>query len=56
MQLAAVIVIVSLAAGYVVWSAWRAFAGKKLGCGTGCGKCTAPASPELRGRISLPQL
>jgi hypothetical protein len=56
MQLAAVIVIVGLAAGYVLWSTWRTFAGKKAGCGSGCGKCAAPAAPGTPGRISLPQL
>jgi hypothetical protein len=56
MQLAAVIVIVGLAAGYVLWSAWRAFAGRKAGCGSGCGKCAAPPAPEAPGRIALPQL
>jgi hypothetical protein len=56
MQFAAVVVIVALAAGYVCRSAWRAFAGKKVGCGSGCGKCAAPAPPEAAGRISLPQV
>lgn len=56
MQLAAVAVIVALAAGYVLWSAWRAFAGRKAGCASGCGKCAAPADPPHPGRVSLPQL
>ena len=56
MQLAAVVVIVALAAGYVGRAAWRAFAGKKVGCGSGCGKCAAQATPEVPGRISLPQV
>ncbi|HEX4607751.1 MAG TPA: hypothetical protein VH092_06035 [Urbifossiella sp.] len=56
MQLAAVIVIVGLAAGYVAWSTWRTLAGKTVGCGSACGKCAAPATPEPPGRISLPQL
>lgn len=56
MQLAAVVVIVSLAAGYVVWSAWRVVVGKRAGCGSGCGKCAAPAAPNAPGRISLPQV
>jgi hypothetical protein len=56
MQLAAVFVIVSLAVGYVLWSAWRTIVGKKAGCGSGCGKCAAPATPSAPGRISLPQV
>ncbi|QDU22087.1 FeoB-associated Cys-rich membrane protein [Urbifossiella limnaea] len=54
MQLAAVIVIVSLAAGYVLRSAWRTVVGRKAGCGSGCGKCAAPVVPTVPGRISLP--
>ncbi len=57
MQLAATLALVTLAAGYVGWSAWRAFAGKKVGCGSGCGKCAAPAAPDAQpGRIALPQV
>ena len=56
MQLATTIVIVGLAAGYVMWSAWRAVVGRKVGCGSGCGKCAAPAVPAAPGRISLPQV
>lgn len=56
MQLAAVIVIVGLAAGYVVWSAYRMVVGTTAGCGSGCGKCAAPEPPPPPGRISLPQV
>ncbi len=56
MQLAAVVVIVGLAAGYVAWSAWRLVAGKKTGCASACGKCAAPAEPPQPGRLSLPQV
>jgi hypothetical protein len=56
MQLAAVVVIVSLAAGYVTWSAWRMVVGRKAGCGSGCRKCSAPAPASVPGRISLPQV
>ncbi|MFO0799051.1 MAG: FeoB-associated Cys-rich membrane protein [Gemmataceae bacterium] len=56
MQLAAVIVIVSLAAGYVLRSAWRTVVGRKAGCGSGCGKCATSAAPPVTGRISLPQV
>lgn len=55
MQLAAVIVIVGLAAGYVARAAWRTLAGKKAGCASGCGKCV-PAAPDQPGRVSLPQI
>ena len=56
MQLAATITIISLATAYVVRAFWRTIAGKKAGCGSGCGKCAAPAPPEQKGRISLPQV
>jgi hypothetical protein len=56
MQLAAVVVIVSLAAGYVGRSAWRAVVGRNAGCGSGCGKCAVPVTPSIPGRVSLPQL
>ncbi|MBN9519819.1 FeoB-associated Cys-rich membrane protein [bacterium] len=56
MQLVAVVVIVGLAAGYVAWSACRLVAGKKAGCGSGCGKCAAPAVQPPPGRVSLPQV
>jgi len=55
MQLAAVIAIIGLAALYVARSTWRTWAGKKSGCGSGCGKCAAPAAPEEKGRFPLPQ-
>lgn len=56
MQLAAALVIVALAAGYVARAGWRALTGAKLGCGSACGKCAAPAPPPAPGRIALPQL
>lgn len=56
MQLAAALAVVALAAAYVGRSAWRAFAGRKLGCGSSCGKCATPAAPAAPGRISLPQV
>jgi hypothetical protein len=55
MQQAATIAMITLAAAYIVRSLWRTLAGKKVGCGAGCGKCAAPA-PEPIGRISLPQV
>ncbi len=54
-QLAATLAIVGLAAVYVARLTWTMWAGKKSGCGTGCGKCAAPEPPEETGRISLPQ-
>jgi hypothetical protein len=56
MQLVAVLAIVGVAAAYVARSAWRAWAGKVAGCTSGCGKCGAPATPEQKGRIALPQV
>jgi hypothetical protein len=56
MQLAATIAIVGFAAAYVTLSAWRTLAGRKAGCGSGCGKCAAGPSPEQKGRIALPQI
>lgn len=56
MQLAATITIVSLAALYLTRSVWRVFMGKKAGCGSGCGKCSAPAPPQPKGRVPLPQV
>ena len=56
MQLAATLTIVGLAAAYLARGVWRAFAGKKAGCASGCGKCAAPAARQEKGRIALPQL
>ena len=56
MQLVATLAIVGLAAAYVARSTWKALAGKKTGCASACGKCAAPAPPEPKGRISLPQV
>jgi bacterioferritin-associated ferredoxin len=56
-QLGIVLAIVALAVVAVVRSLWKTFAGKKVGCGSGCGKCAAPtkAAPQ-KGRIELPQV
>ena len=56
MQLAATLTIVALAAAYVLRALYRTVAGKKAGCGSGCGKCAVPTAPEPTGRISLPQI
>lgn len=58
MQLVATLAIVALAAAYLARSTWRALAGKKAGCAAACGKCSAPApsAPEVKGRVSLPQV
>ena len=56
-QLIIALVMVALAAAYVARSAWKTWFGKKAGCGSGCGKCAAPASgPPQKGRIELPQI
>ncbi|MBX9583537.1 MAG: FeoB-associated Cys-rich membrane protein [Gemmataceae bacterium] len=55
MQLAATLLLVCLAAAYVGRSAWRTWAGRKAGCGSGCGGCAAkPPHPDPPGRIGLP--
>ena len=56
MQLAATIAVVCLSAGYLLRVAWRMFTRKKSGCGSGCGKCATTATPEEKGRYSLPQV
>jgi hypothetical protein len=56
MQLVTTLLIVGLAAAYVARAAWREWAGRKSGCGSGCGKCSAPAPPETKGRFPLPQV
>ena len=48
--------IVGLAAAYVVRATWKMWAGKKAGCGSGCGKCSTPAAPPQNGLMSLPQV
>jgi hypothetical protein len=47
--------IIAAALAYLAWTVWRTVAGTKKGCGSGCGKCAAPA-PTANGRISLPQV
>jgi hypothetical protein len=54
-QLAIVGALVAAALGYVLRATWKTWAGgSKAGCGSGCGKCAAPAAPEPPGRRSLP--
>ncbi|QJW95145.1 FeoB-associated Cys-rich membrane protein [Frigoriglobus tundricola] len=56
LQLVLVAVIVAGAAGYVVRASWKTWFGRsKSGCGSGCGKCAAPApEPVVTGRRPLP--
>lgn len=56
LQLVLVGVVVAAAAGYVLHASWKTwFGASKAGCGSGCGKCAAPApEPEVKGRRSLP--
>lgn len=56
MQIVATLSIVALAAAYVARSTWKAWTGRKTGCASGCGKCAAPAPPQPKGRIALPQV
>lgn len=56
-QLTVVGLAVSAAVAYLARAAWKTWVGGKGGCGSGCGKCTAPTtSPERTDRISLPQV
>lgn len=57
-QLAIVGLIVAAASAYLGRALWKSWFGKSAaGCGSGCGKCAAPA-PETKpeGRFSLPQV
>ena len=56
LQLVVVGLLVAGAAGYILRAAWKTwFGASKPGCGSGCGKCTAPApEPDVKGRRSLP--
>ena len=56
LQLIAVALLVALAAGYVLRATWKTWFGKsKAGCGSGCGKCAAPApDADTPGRRPLP--
>jgi bacterioferritin-associated ferredoxin len=50
-----VVGIIAVAVAYLAWTAWRTVAGTRKGCGSGCGKCTAPApEPAAKRRVSLP--
>lgn len=56
MQLTATLIVVGLAAGYVARATWRAWVGRKAGCGSGCGTCPAakPRVDDPPGRVGLP--
>ena len=54
LQLTITLAIVGLAIAYVGRSMWSIWAGKKTGCGSGCGKCAAPEPTTPDDRISLP--
>ncbi|HEY1186470.1 MAG TPA: hypothetical protein VGE74_02385 [Gemmata sp.] len=48
-------VLIACAAGYVLRASWLTWFGTKAGCGSGCGKCAAPAlEPAVKGRKPLP--
>lgn len=54
-QLAIVGILIVAAVAYLARSSWRTFAGKKAGCGSGCGMCAV--EPEAKpGRIALPRV
>jgi hypothetical protein len=52
-QLLIVGLVVAAAGAYLLRSAWKTWAGKKTGCGSGCGRCVPAAEPEKPGRIRL---
>lgn len=55
LQLVLVGALVAGAAGYLLRATYRTWFGAKSGCGSGCGKCAAPApQPEAKGRRPLP--
>ncbi len=55
MQTLITVGLVLLATAYVGRAFWRSLQG---GCGSGCGKCSAPAvvTPESKRRVPLPQV
>lgn len=53
-QLAVVGSAVLAAAAYVARAAWRTWAGRQVGCVSGCGKCETPAREPAGRRIGLP--
>ena len=58
-QLAVVLMLVVAAGAYLLRATWTTWAGKRSGCGSGCGKCAKPAtdaSVAPKGRIALPQV
>ncbi|MDY3560214.1 FeoB-associated Cys-rich membrane protein [Gemmata sp. JC673] len=48
-------VVIACAVGYVLRATWKTWFGARPGCGSGCGKCAAPApEPAVKGRTPLP--
>ena len=47
--------IVAVAIAYLARSAWKTLHGRKIGCGSGCGKCGSHEAAEP-GRIALPRV
>ncbi|MCZ2343809.1 MAG: FeoB-associated Cys-rich membrane protein [Bacteroidales bacterium] len=45
-QLVIVLAVVAVAALYLLRAAWQTWSGKKSACGSGCGKCSTPATTE----------
>jgi hypothetical protein len=55
LQLVLVGVAVACAAGYLLRATWKTwFGASKPTCGSGCGKCAAPAPEPQPGRRPLP--
>jgi attachment p12 family protein len=55
-QLAIVIVLVAAAGLYLARQTWRTWAGKKAGCGSGCGCASQPNTKPHESLISSEQL
>jgi hypothetical protein len=57
LQLSLTLIIISVAAAFVLRAIVNALRGKGKGsCGPKCGKCVAPQPAVVPGRIALPQV
>lgn len=57
MQYIATLILIALAASWVVRGVWRALGKKEAtGCGHGCGGCAPAPEAPVPGRIGLPQV
>jgi hypothetical protein len=51
-QLPLVLLIVAVAASYLVWQVWRSWRGSRSGCAGGCG-CAKNAAPASSPNVTL---